>query len=291
MLAPDFSPRASAPLIPFTYTGREWEPEVGMYFFRARFMDPRLGRFISQDPLGVVASGLNLQAYAGNNPVGYTDPLGLEKSAPNNAGNPNWTAQDRLAAGYAKAVYGQDGVTGGLLKQMGIPYNPKDGFAAALYQGPDGKYYLAMRGTEPLTWADWKANLTQGLNISASQYNQANSLATMVYFALGGTGNAGGAPSNFVLVGHSLGGGLASAAANNTGVNAITFNAAGLSEQYNNGYLSGDIRAHYIRGEILSTAQDYSPMYNAVGTRISHPAPHWYTDPVSRHLMSSFDGL
>jgi hypothetical protein len=211
--------------------------------------------------------------------------------APNNAGNPNWTAQDRLAAGYAKAVYGQDGVTGGLLKQMGIPYNPKDGFAAALYQGPDGKYYLAMRGTEPLTWADWKANLTQGLNISASQYNQANSLATMVYFALGGTGNAGGAPSNFVLVGHSLGGGLASAAANNTGVNAITFNAAGLSEQYNNGYLSGDIRAHYIRGEILSTAQDYSPMYNAVGTRISHPAPHWYTDPVSRHLMSSFDGL
>ena len=52
VLAPDFSPRASAPLIPFTYTGREWEPEVGMYFFRARFMDPRLGRFISQDPLG-----------------------------------------------------------------------------------------------------------------------------------------------------------------------------------------------------------------------------------------------
>ena len=57
-----------------------------MYFFRARFMDPRLGRFISQDPLGVVASGLNLQAYAGNNPVGYTDLLGLENSAPNSAG-------------------------------------------------------------------------------------------------------------------------------------------------------------------------------------------------------------
>jgi RHS repeat-associated protein len=85
VLAPDFSPRASAPLIPFTYTGREWEPEVGMYFFRARFMDPRLGRFISQDPLGVAASGLNLQAYVDNNPVGYTDPLGLEKSDSNSA--------------------------------------------------------------------------------------------------------------------------------------------------------------------------------------------------------------
>jgi RHS repeat-associated protein len=76
VLAPDFSPRASAPLIPFTYTGREWEPEVRMYFFRARFMDPRLGRFISQDPIGF-DGGLNGYAYVGNNPVNFTDPAGL----------------------------------------------------------------------------------------------------------------------------------------------------------------------------------------------------------------------
>ena len=146
-----------------------------------------------------------------------------------------------------------------------------------------------MRGTEPLTWADWKANLTQGVGISASQYNQAVSLATMVYYATGGKGNAAD-NNNLVLVGHSLGGGLASAGSNATNLPAITFNAAGLSEQYNSGY-PGDIRAHYIRGDILSTAQDYSPMLDAVGTRIPHSAPHWYTDPLSRHFMSSFDGL
>lgn len=194
-----------------------------------------------------------------------------------------------MAAGYAKAVYGQDGVTGGLLKQMGIPYSPKDGFAAALYHGPDGKYYLAMRGTEPLTWADWKANILQGLGIPTSQYDQAVSLATMVYYATGGKGNAGD-NDNVVLVGHSLGGGLASAASNATDLSAITFNAAGLDSHYNSGY-PGDIRAHYISGDILSTAQDYSPLPSAIGTRISHPAPNWYTDPLSRHFMSSFDGL
>ena len=77
VLAPDFSLLASAPKVPFTYASREWEPEVGMYFYRARFMDPRLGRFISRDPLGFVAGDFNILTYVGNNPINETDPLGL----------------------------------------------------------------------------------------------------------------------------------------------------------------------------------------------------------------------
>jgi RHS repeat-associated protein len=87
VLNADFSPKASnLTLQPFTYTGREWEPEVGLYFYRARFMDPRMGRFVSQDPLGFLAGDSNLRAYCGNNPIGWIDPLGLDSM---NLINPN----------------------------------------------------------------------------------------------------------------------------------------------------------------------------------------------------------
>jgi RHS repeat-associated protein len=59
----------------YAYTGREWDPETGLYYYRARYYDPRLGRFISEDPIGF-EGGDNFFAYVDNNPVNITDPLG-----------------------------------------------------------------------------------------------------------------------------------------------------------------------------------------------------------------------
>ena len=70
-----------------------------------------------------------------------------------------------------------------------------------------------------------------------------------------------------MFVGHSLGGGLASAAAGRTGLDAITFNAAGVSKTYRGA--PGKIVANYIRGDILSFLQDISPLPNAAGSRVS----------------------
>jgi len=42
---------------------------------RARYYDPDLGRFLSEDPIGI-SGGLNLYAYAGNDPVNLWDPSG-----------------------------------------------------------------------------------------------------------------------------------------------------------------------------------------------------------------------
>jgi RHS repeat-associated protein len=60
----------------YTYTGRERDPDTGLLYYRARFYDPQLGRFISEDPIGLVG-GINLFAYVFNNPATYTDPSGL----------------------------------------------------------------------------------------------------------------------------------------------------------------------------------------------------------------------
>lgn len=60
----------------FKFAGREFDQETGLYYMRARFYDPAIGRFLSEDPIGI-AGGLNLYAYAGNDPVNSSDPFGL----------------------------------------------------------------------------------------------------------------------------------------------------------------------------------------------------------------------
>ncbi len=60
----------------FAYTGREWDSEIGLYYYRARYYDPATGRFISRDLLGFGASGANLYRYVANSPANGTDPSG-----------------------------------------------------------------------------------------------------------------------------------------------------------------------------------------------------------------------
>ena len=60
------------------YTARE-DDLTGIYYYRARYYHPRLQRFISEDPAGFLAGDPNLYGYVFNDPVGFVDPLGLEK--------------------------------------------------------------------------------------------------------------------------------------------------------------------------------------------------------------------
>jgi len=63
---------------PFTFTAREFDAETGMYFYRARYYDPKAGRFVTRDPIGFNGGDVNLYAYVGNNPVNWGDPEGLQ---------------------------------------------------------------------------------------------------------------------------------------------------------------------------------------------------------------------
>ena len=60
----------------YTYTGREFDADAGLIYYRARWYDPAQGRFVSEDPIGL-KGGLNFYGFVENNPVNSLDPLGL----------------------------------------------------------------------------------------------------------------------------------------------------------------------------------------------------------------------
>jgi RHS repeat-associated protein len=76
---------------PYGFTGREWDKELGLYYYRARYYDPKAGRFISKDPIGFAGGDVNLYRYVGNDSVNWVDPSGLFRWH-GNWGGPGWTA-------------------------------------------------------------------------------------------------------------------------------------------------------------------------------------------------------
>ena len=73
--------------IPFRFTSKEYDEETGLYYYGARYYEPRLSRWMSADPGGwelvdpdknehLLISGLNWYSYTENNPIKYDDPSG-----------------------------------------------------------------------------------------------------------------------------------------------------------------------------------------------------------------------
>jgi hypothetical protein len=106
---------------------------------------------------------------------------------------------------------------------------------------------MAFRGTED--GKDWKTNLAEGTFASSSQYAQGKRNASKFAKATKGMDTA--------FTGHSLGGGLAAAASEATGIEAKTYNAAGvhpLTVIFGHG--TDNIDNYYVVGEALSSLQN-----------------------------------
>ncbi|MDO5553333.1 MAG: SUMF1/EgtB/PvdO family nonheme iron enzyme [Planctomycetia bacterium] len=169
------------------------------------------------------------------------------------------------------------------------------GFKSALYRdGITGKYILAFAGTDD--YEDAIEDIWQGLGYGITQYQEAirvsDSLMRNEHIA-----------NNIIITGHSLGGGLASAAACFTGCRTDSFNAAGLhpntinngsSEaiiRFNNATTSNAqrsllIRAYYTDYCILSNIQDYTILCDAIGYRIKVDTD--YDTRMAFHLFETF---
>jgi RHS repeat-associated protein len=61
----------------YGYTGREADETTGLMYYRARFYDPQIGRFTSEDPIGFAGGDINLYGYVSNDPLIKRDSLGL----------------------------------------------------------------------------------------------------------------------------------------------------------------------------------------------------------------------
>ena len=85
----------------FGYTGRELATESGdnVYFYRRRFYDAGVGRFLSQDPIGFEAGDTNLYRYVRNDPLNRTDPSGLVSVAIYDANDNSHMRGERKAGG------------------------------------------------------------------------------------------------------------------------------------------------------------------------------------------------
>jgi len=87
-------------MLPYRFTGKELDRETGLYYYGARYLDPKRSRWLSSDPAGFelinpmekddegklvpkqdysMIEGLNWYSYVSNNPVKYVDPNGMNE--------------------------------------------------------------------------------------------------------------------------------------------------------------------------------------------------------------------
>jgi hypothetical protein len=187
------------------------------------------------------------------------------------ADNPQ-TEQALQDAGWNRLEPNKDG--NAMVDAQGheIPIDPAllstdNGFDAAIYQNDQGQYVVAYRGTDNWGLAnpgDADDNGLQGLGFETGQYSDAIALAQRAEKVF--------EDGNVVVTGHSLGGGLASAAALATGASGVTFNAAGLSNEtleslgFNPNAVrdsvsdSGQLRRYIVNGDPLNGAQQDIPI-------------------------------
>jgi hypothetical protein len=162
----------------------------------------------------------------------------------------------------------------------------EDGFRAVMFTHKStGKVVISFAGTAD--WGDWKTNFAQGLGLESEQYKKAIAIAHKAKQKFGA--------NNVELVGHSLGGGLAAAAAMVNDIKATTFNAAGVHGatllRYGRDFRNEDelITLFRVRGEVLTTLENrWSQlgfiMPDSNGTEYVLPAR--LRGPITRHSMS-----
>ena len=150
---------------PIRFQGQYHHHETGLHYNRYRYYDPRVGRFVSKDPISY-AGGLNLYAYAPN-PVEWIDPLGLWKGQPRKpngtfgpGANPARRCPDapdptKKVHGNSKdsevraALYGRFNADGNFEK-WGISQNPNIRYSTTVLDGGRLKIYRAGARSEIL---------------------------------------------------------------------------------------------------------------------------------------------
>jgi RHS repeat-associated protein len=141
---------------PLQYTGRENDGATGLYYYRARYYLPQMGRFISEDPIGL-GGGSNFYAYVGGDPARMVDPLGLCANQPTGS-QCLWVAAKAKGASIGLDIIGAIPVVGNAtsaataIVRAGISLNHLvTSPAVSLVSGAYGEYQAIAAGPEEAT--------------------------------------------------------------------------------------------------------------------------------------------
>jgi RHS repeat-associated protein len=160
------------------YTGQMLDPDSGLYYYKARWYSPYLGRFLSPDP-ALFVDGLQTYTYVGNDPVDFTDPQGLFKQLAKRAKDLlpkhcNGTASQHPI--LSKVALGADVVQG--VATIATPFIPE--FAVPVARGAK----IVSGGIDAYEGAEALANLAQGNNADIINYGFGHAEGTFLNKAL-----------------------------------------------------------------------------------------------------------
>jgi hypothetical protein len=220
--------------------------------------------WLSVDPLAEMFPGRSPYEYCFSNPINLTDPTGMSPEG----GGPT----PKEAAQMSSDVYNTknnkykndatpEKIDGGWTlsnKDFGITVTEdKSGFNSAIYERnvgsekePKMEYVYVTQGSDFDNGGnDWSENGNQAVGKYSRQYELSTDNAEKLKAKIG---------DSLSFAGHSLGGGLASANALKTGLDATTFNAAGLHKNTKSRHdlnKKANINAFIVEGEMVHVSQ------------------------------------
>ena len=255
---------------------KELDEETGLYYYGARYYDPRLSMWFGTDPMQGKYPGVSTYAYCMGNPVMFIDPYGEEPTS-------------KEAAYIADHVYGKtDELIGGW--QPYYMNSISNGLHYGIYEremeNGEMEYVLAFAGTNDLK--DIQQDISQFMGTGpASQYGNAVSLGRQFASLYDGCEKT--------IVGHSLGGGLATAASMSTDIPAITFNPAAMTEHTKaqlgiQNSAGANVTNYVVAGEPLSVLQNKAGMQlpgNTNSIYIQNSSSNPFVNSFNAHKIST----
>jgi RHS repeat-associated protein len=130
---------------PLRFQGQYYDEETGLHYNLNRYYDPFTGRYITQDPLGILG-GLNSYQYVNGDPINWIDPLGLIKVE--NSGFEGINATDNIGSSLK---LGETQVINGVsVTRVGWWMSPKEleqmQNTGKVVQGGGGQTFISING-------------------------------------------------------------------------------------------------------------------------------------------------